>query len=127
VPVAESQKYTASVQARTSPPGTVKLHVTFGFFDENRSVLSEGNRDFALTGTCQTFGIDGTAPATAVCCWIVFRLSDGSGQKAAGTLSLDDARLIGASVEPPPPLVPRVVPVTLPSDNVPIASLVLMR
>ena len=127
MPVVESQKYTASVQAKTSPPGTVKLRVTFGFFDENRSVLNEGSKDFALTGSYQTFGIDGTAPATAVYCWIAFRLSDGSGQKAAGTLFLDDARLIGASVEPPPPLVPRVVPVTLPSDNVPIASLVLMR
>jgi hypothetical protein len=105
----------------------MKLHSTFGFFDENRSVLSEGSKDFMLTGSYQTFSIDGTAPATAVYCWITFRLSDGSGQKAAGTLFLDDARLIGAGVEPPPPLVPRVVPATLPSDDVPIASLALMR
>ena len=105
----------------------MKLHSASCFFDEDRSVLSEGSKDFMLTGSYQTFSIDGTAPATAVYSWIAFRLSDGSGQKAAGTLFLDDARLIGAGVEPPPPLVPRVVPVTLPSDNVPIASLVLMR
>ncbi|MCX6132198.1 MAG: hypothetical protein NTU47_00180 [Ignavibacteriales bacterium] len=104
----------------------MKLHSTFGFFDENRSVLSEGNRDFALTGNCQTFDIDGTATAIAYS-WTAIRLSDGSGQKAAGTLFLDDARLIGASVEPPPPLMPRVVPITLPSDDVSIASIVLMR
>ena len=66
MPVVENQKSTASVQAKTSPPGTVKLHVTFGFFDENRSVLSEGSRDFALTGSYDIFTIDGTAPATAV-------------------------------------------------------------
>jgi hypothetical protein len=105
----------------------MKLHSTFGFFDENRFGPIEGSKDFALTGSYQTFSIDGTAPATAVYCWIAFRLIDGSGQKAAGTTILDDARLIGAGVEPPPPLVPRVVPVTLPSDDVPIASLVLMR
>ena len=80
-----------------------------------------------LTGSYEIFTIDGTAPAAAVYCWIAFRLSDGSGQKAAGRLFLDDARLIGDAVEPPPPLVPRVVPVTLPSDDVPLASLVLMR
>jgi hypothetical protein len=97
----------------------VKLHTTSCFLDENRSVLSEGSKDFMLTGSYQTFSIDGTAPATAVYSWIAFRLSDGSGQKAAGTLFLDDARVIGAGVEPAPPLVPRVVPVTLPSDVIP--------
>ena len=78
-----------------------------------------------LTGSYQVLSIDTAAPATAVYCWIAFRLSDGSGQKAAGTLFLDDARLTGAAVEPPPPLVPRVVLVTLPSDDVPIASLIV--
>jgi hypothetical protein len=114
-------------ETQTSSPGTMKLHSTFGFFDENRSVLRKGSKEFMLTGGYQRHSIDATAPATAVYCWIAFRLSDGSGQKAAGTLFLDDARLIGASVEPPPPLMPRVVPVTLPSDDVPIASLVLMK
>jgi len=72
-----------------------------------------------LTGSYDISTIDGTAPAAAMYCWVAFRLGDGSGQKAAGTMYLDDARLIGAGVEPPPPLVPRVVPVTLPSDVIP--------
>jgi hypothetical protein len=97
----------------------VKLHSTSCFFDENRSVLSEGSKGFMLTGSYEIFTLHGTAPAAAVYCLIAFRLSDGSGQKAAGTLFLDDARLIGVAVGPPPPLMPRVVPVTLPSDDVP--------
>jgi len=125
VPVAEGQSYTVSVQAKTTVPGTLKLRITFGFFDESRAVLTEGDKEYLLTSSYQTFSTSATAPATAVYCWIAFRLSDGSGPKAAGTLFLDDAQLIGAGVEPPPPLVPRVVPVTLPSDDVPIVSLVV--
>jgi hypothetical protein len=64
----------------------MKLHSTFGFFDENRSVLSEGSKDFMLTGSYQTFSIDGTAPATAVYCWITFHLSDGERTESCGNV-----------------------------------------
>ena len=64
----------------------MKLHSTFGLSDENRSVLREGSGDFMLTGSYDIFTIDGTAPAAAVYCWVAFRLGDGSGKKAAGTM-----------------------------------------
>jgi hypothetical protein len=100
VAVAPGGQYTASVQAKTPTSDTLKISITFGFFDNGRNVISETTKDSTLTSSYQKFTVDKAAPANASTCWIAFRLKGNSGNKAAGTLFLDDAEIIGPSATP---------------------------
>jgi hypothetical protein len=122
VPVSGGAEYTLSVQAKTSSSGTLHLRVTFGFFDSNRMVLEEGSQEFALSEVYRTFTLQRTAPAGASYCFIAFRLTDDTGAKAAGTVFLDDVQLVSKELFSAV-CAPRLMPVTLPSDDVPIASI----
>jgi hypothetical protein len=98
--VTAGEKYTASVQAKTPTSDTLKISITFGFFDSNRNVISEITKDSILTGSYQTFAVDNVAPANASTCWVAFRLKDKRGNKAAGTLFLDDAKIMVSGATP---------------------------
>jgi len=102
VAVAPGGTYTASVQAKTSTAGTLKIRITFGFFDNGRNVITQIGEDSTLTSSYQTFSVQETAPANASTCWIAFRLLDDTGKYAAGTLFLDDAEILGPSATSTP-------------------------
>jgi len=102
VAVAPGGAYTASVQAKTTTSGTLKIRLTFGFFDNGRNVITQIGKDSTLTSSYQTFSVNDTAPANASTCWIAFRLLDDSGKYAAGTLFLDDAEILGPVATAPP-------------------------
>jgi Secretion system C-terminal sorting domain len=101
VGVAPRGSYSASVQAKTTTPGNLKIRITFGFFDNGRSVITQVGKDSLLTNSYQTFSVNDTAPSNASTCWIAFRLVDSSGKQAAGTLLLDDAEILGPSATSP--------------------------
>ena len=122
VPVQAGGKYVAGVQARVEAGNDLYLRITFGFFDINHNVIDEGSKKFLLSTTFQKFELERTAPPSAAMCWIAFRLFDASNAWAAGTLYLDDASIVGPGV-PIPTMKPRVMHLTLPSDDVPIASI----
>jgi hypothetical protein len=95
VGVAPSQKYTASVQAMTTSADTVKIRLTFGFFDNGKNVITQVGLDSTLTSSYQTFSVSDTSPSNAVTCWVAFRLVDGKGNLAAGTMIVDNAQILG--------------------------------
>jgi hypothetical protein len=102
VGVAPGQKYTASVQAMTTTGGdSLKLRMTFGFFDNGGNVITQVGNDSTLTNSYQTFSVSDTSPSNAVTCWIAFRLVNGNGNLAAGTLIVDNAQILGPSAKPP--------------------------
>ncbi len=102
VGVAPGQKYTASVQAMTKSGGdTLKLRMTLGFFDNGGNVISQVGNDSTLTGSYQTFSVNDTSPSNAATCWVAFRLVNGNGNLAGGTLIVDNAQILGPSATPP--------------------------
>jgi len=100
VGVAPSQKYTASVQAMTTSTDTVKLRITFGFFDNGKNVITQVGLDSTLTNSYQTFSVSDTSPSNAVTCWVAFRLVDVNGNLAAGQMIVDNAQILGPSAPP---------------------------
>lgn len=59
-------KYTASVQAKTTSAGTLKLRITLGFFDSGRNVLTQIGEDSSLTSNYQTYSVEDTASSKCV-------------------------------------------------------------
>lgn len=122
VPVVAGETYTATIQAKAVSGTDLHLWVTLGYFDFQQQVVHERSASFLLTDSYQTFELQNAAPSEVFTCWIAFRMSDSQNQRVAGTILLDDAQLLGpAPVKPK--LTPRVMPVQLPSDDVPIASI----
>lgn len=96
VGVVSGRKYTASVQAKTPTPGALKLCITLGFRDSLGNVLSETTKDSLLTNTYKTFSVNLFSPDSAATCWVAFRLKGMSGENTAGTLFLDDAKILNS-------------------------------
>jgi len=119
VPVIGGADYTAKVMAKADSSSGLYLQFVFGYFDKNGSIVGSQTEQIHLSDIYQEFTITSTAPGTAATCWIGFRLTDENAQRIAGTFYLDDARILGESTT----LIPSVMPTTLSSDDVPIASI----
>ena len=119
VPVIAESDYTAKIMAKADSSSGFYLQFVFGYFANNGGVISAQTEQIHLSDVYQEFTIASTAPITAASCWIGFRLTDVNGQRIAGTFYLDDARILGESTA----LTPSVMPTTLSSDDVPIASI----
>ena len=120
VPVIAGTEYTLKAFIKSDEASGLKVNFLIGFFTSNNSVISpQFSQDFALTTTYTDHEITITAPEGASTCWVAFRMYNTVNQRAAGTMYLDDVRLMGPSTA----LSPRVMTTTLPSDDVPIASI----
>lgn len=122
VPVLGEEEYTGKAFMKSD--GTPGLHITFtiGFFNVEGEVISQVSNKYTLTTTYTEHGFTVTTPADAASCWIAFRLFDAANQRVAGTVYLDNVRLLGDSLAYAG-LSPRVMPTTIPADDVPIASI----
>ena len=96
VGVVPGREYSASVQAMTPTPGALKLNITFGFLDSLGNVLTETTKDSLLTNKYSTFSINLFSPDSAATCWVAFRLKGMKGENVAGTLFLDDAKILNS-------------------------------
>jgi len=113
VGVVSGRKYTASVQAKTLTPGALKLSITFGFRDSLGNVLSETTKDSLLTDTYKTFNVNLFSPDSAATCWVAFRLKGMNGDNAAGTLFLDDAKILNSQA----PYIEQSIPGTIQAED----------
>ena len=118
VPVVAGSEYTAKVMAKIDGINELYLNFTLGYFDGNSAVISGETNRIELSNLYSEYSVTYTAPADAQSCWIAFRFTNADGTRGEGTLYLDDVRLFGESTS----LTPRVMPTTLFSDDVPIAS-----
>ncbi len=121
VPVFGGVEYSASVMAKKSSGDSVKLSMIFGFFDSDGNVIHEESINEYLTDSYAQYKITTTAPLNAAYCWLAFRLFDKNGW-AVGTILLDKAQIL-TDFDPAAAIRPRVMTTTLPSEDVPIASI----
>ena len=122
VPVISGAEYT--VKAFMKSDASSGLHVTFtvGFFNIEGKVISQISNNYELTTSYTEHGFTVTTPKNAAFCWIAFRMFDATNERVAGTMYVDNVRLLGDS-SASPGLSPRVMSTTLPTDDVPIASI----
>ena len=120
IPVIVGTEYTLKASIKSDQASGLKLNFLVGFFNSSNGVISpQYSQDFALTDTYTEHELTVTAPEGASTCWVAFRMYDNSNQRASGTMYLDNVQLMGPSTA----LSPRLMTVTLPSDDVPIASI----
>ncbi|MEN8155531.1 MAG: glycosyl hydrolase family 28-related protein [Bacteroidota bacterium] len=120
VPVIAGTEYTLKAAMKSDEASGLKVNFLVGFFDAGGGVIApQSSLDCALTSTYTEHELIVTAPANASTCWVAFRMYNTTNQRVAGTMYLDNVRMMGPSTE----LAPRVMTTTLPSDDVPIASI----
>lgn len=122
VPIVPGAEYTAKVTSKIDSTSDLYLNITLGYFDGNGAVLEQKTKRYKLNTIYSEYSVILTAPSDAHSCWIAFRLSDALGERAEGIMYLDDASLFGESTS----LRPRVMLTTLPTNDVPIASVNVM-
>ncbi len=122
VPIVAGSQYTAKVMAKIDGTSDLYLNFTLGYFAGDGAVLEQKTERFKLSNIYTDYTVILDAPTDAHSCWIAFRLSDALGERGEGTMYLDDTRLLGESTT----LLPRVMITTLPSEDVPIASVNVM-
>ena len=121
VPVFGGVEYTASIMAKKVTGDSLRLSMLLGFFDSDSAVVGQQAVDNYLTDSYTQYQIKVTSPDNAAYCWLAFRLYDKNGW-AAGTILLDDARIL-TDFDLSEVIKPRVMPTTLSSEDVPIASI----
>lgn len=120
VPVLAGAAYTLKASMKSDQASGLKLKCLVGFFTSSKTVIHpQYVQGFALTDSYTEHEFSVTAPEGASTCWVAFRMYDESNQRAAGTMYLDNVKLMGLSTA----LSPRVMTTTLPSEDVPIASI----
>jgi len=122
VPIVAGSEYIASVMAKAVGTEKLYLNITLGYFDGSGAVLDQKTERLQLSDVYDNYSVLFEAPADAHSSWIAFRLTDSTGARGEGILYLDDAQLIGESTS----LRPSVQLTTLPTDDVPIASVNVM-
>ncbi len=120
VAVVAGTEYTVKAYLKSNQASGLKVNMLFGFFTASRvPIQPQSSIDCVLTDNYNEYELTATAPDNAASCWIAFRLYNEAGQRVAGTVYLDSIRIMGPSNELPP----RVMATTLPSNDVPIASI----
>ena len=120
VPVIEGTEYTVKAFMKSDEATGLKVNMLLGFFNSSGGVLyPQYSTERALTNSYAEHELIVTAPADAATCWIAFRMYSTSNQRPAGTIYLDNVRLIGPSTA----LAPRLMATTLTSDDITIASI----
>ncbi len=119
VAVVAGTEYTVKAYLKSNQASGLKVNMLFGFFTDSRAPIQpQSGVDCALTDNYSEYELTATAPENAASCWIAFRLYNEANERVAGTVYLDSIRIMGPSNE----LAPRVRATTLPSNDVPIAS-----
>ena len=120
VPVIAGTEYTLKAFVKSEEESGLKVSFLIGFFNSAGGVIyPQYDKDVDLTTTYTDHEFTVTAPEGATACWLAFRMYGIDNQRPAGTMYLDNVRLMGPSTA----LRPRVMSTTLPTDDVPIASI----
>ncbi len=122
VPILGEEEYTVKAFMKSDEDSGLRVTFTIGFFNIEGGVISQVSNSYELTTTYTEHEFGVTTPADAVSCWIAFRLFNAANHRSAGTMYLDNVRLLGDSLAYAG-LSPRVMPTTIPTDDVPIASI----
>ena len=94
MPLEPGAEYAAEFWAKTDSSGAGQLNVTYGFFDADRQVISEGGVWFYITGEYQKYEFGFTAPEGSAKGWLAFRWKDQSEDKfLPGVIYLDHIQL----------------------------------
>ncbi len=122
VPVVGEEEYTVKAFMKSDENAGLRITFTIGFFNIEGGVISQVSKNYELTTEYTDHGFTVTTPADAASCWIAFRMFDAANHRVAGTAYLDNVRLLGDSLAYAG-LSPKVMPTTLFSEDVPIASI----
>ena len=122
VPVFALTEYSVKAFMKSENPSGLHITFTVGFFNSAGSVISQVNNNYDLTDTYSENGFLVTTPEKAVFCWIAFRMFDTDNERVAGTMYIDNVQMLGDSIASTD-LSPRVMATSLPSSDVPIASI----
>jgi hypothetical protein len=94
MPLEEGAEYFAEFWAKTTTPGTGSLRVTYGFFDENRQVISEESMWLDITSDYKKYEFSFIAPEGTALGWLSFRWKDKvEDEFASGVVILDHIQL----------------------------------
>jgi len=119
VPVVAGTEYTVKASVKSNLSSGRKVSILLGFFKSDGSVISPQYGDsFDLSNTYTEHTLKAIAPNDAATCWIAFRMKNNTNQDAAGTLYIDNVKLLGKEFK----LEHRVMETTLPTNDVPIAG-----
>ncbi len=122
VPVVGEEEYTVKAFMKSDEDSGLRVAFTIGYFNIEGGVISQVNNSYELTSTYTEHGFTVTTPSDAAFCWIAFRMFNAANYRVAGTMYLDNVRLLGDSLAFAG-LSPKVMPTTIPTDDVPIASI----
>ncbi len=122
IPIHNGEKYTAVVMAKKLAGNNFKLLMTFDFLDNRQELISQKSIDCILTKNYKQYKIAAKAPDNAVFCRLGFQLKNKkSNTGGSGTILLDNAQIL-TDFDFLNAFKPRVMPLTLPSDDIPVAS-----
>ncbi len=120
VPVISGTEYTVKAFLKSDQASGLRVNMLFGFFTSSgEPIKPQSSVNCSLTDSYSEYELTTTAPDAAVTCWVAFRMYSEANQRVAGTVYLDSIRILGSSNE----LIPRVMATTLPSNDVPVASI----
>ena len=120
VSVIAGAEYTVKAFMKSDEASGLKASFLIGFFNSSGEVIApQYSKEYDLTSSYTEQSFIVTAPDRAMTCWVEFRMYDTDGQRSAGTMYLDNVRLMG----PPTDLAPKLMNTTLPSNDVVIASI----
>ena len=92
MPLTPGGEYEGKFWAKTDSPAAGKLNVTYGFFDDGRTVISEGGQSYDLSTEYTEFTFDFVPPAGTAKGWLAFRWKDGN-DFSPGVVYLDHVQL----------------------------------
>ncbi len=120
VPVIAGAEYTVKAFIKSNQASGLRVNMLFGFFENNGAPIKpQSSVNCELTDNYSEYELTVTAPANATTCWIAFRMYNQENKRVAGTVYIDNVRILGESAY----IAPRVMETSLPSNDVPIASI----
>ncbi|MCK5852353.1 hypothetical protein KAH27_04910, partial [bacterium] len=119
MPIHNGEKYTAVVMAKKLAGNNFKLLMTFDFLDNRQKLISQKSIDCILTKNYKQHKIAAKAPDNAIFCRLGFQLKNkNSNNGGSGTILLDNAQIL-TGFDFLNAFKPKVMSLTLPSDDVP--------